>query len=175
MPDFYSKKHHYGNRTYKGILSRDELKRYISHNKKIIEIIVYTTEKSPDIIYFTDDSLSCKVFGISHENSSQITNSFPFNVKPRKGVEDGIVDTLEKYLIVFHDTETLVSHEIIVWSYEEFLQAMDEFSCKCGNPEYGFDCTCDHVRNNPGDIEFSCEFCGIFTASAPRCNKCESE
>ena len=45
--------------------------------------------------------------------------------------------------------------------------------CECGNPYFGFDCTCEHEKNNPGDDEFSCEFCGYFIASKPICNKCE--
>ena len=47
--------------------------------------------------------------------------------------------------------------------------------CTCGNPEFGFDCVCDHVENNPGNIDFSCEFHGLYTASIPRCNKCERD
>lgn len=44
--------------------------------------------------------------------------------------------------------------------------------CFCGNPEHGFDCTCDWVKNNPGNDEFTCEYCGIYTASKSRCNSC---
>lgn len=47
--------------------------------------------------------------------------------------------------------------------------------CTCGNPEMGFNCVCDHVANNPGDIEYSCEWCGLYTASVPSCNKCEAD
>jgi hypothetical protein len=39
--------------------------------------------------------------------------------------------------------------------------------------ELGFNCVCEWVKTHKGDIEFSCEFCGIYTASAPHCNKCE--
>lgn len=45
--------------------------------------------------------------------------------------------------------------------------------CNCGNPNYGFNCVCDHVKENPGDEEYACEFCGIYKASKPKCNKCE--
>lgn len=45
--------------------------------------------------------------------------------------------------------------------------------CKCGNPTMGFDCTCGHEEKNPGNIEFVCEFCGIYKASKPRCDQCE--
>lgn len=45
--------------------------------------------------------------------------------------------------------------------------------CICGNPEMGFDCVCQHVEENPGNLSFSCEFCGLYNASSPRCTKCE--
>ena len=48
---------------------------------------------------------------------------------------------------------------------------MDE-KCSCGNPDMGFDCVCDFVKKNPGTISFSCEFCGLYTASKPQCNNC---
>jgi len=44
----------------------------------------------------------------------------------------------------------------------------------CEQEQYGFDCVCEHVKNNPGNIEYTCEFCGIYTADRPRCNKCET-
>jgi hypothetical protein len=48
-------------------------------------------------------------------------------------------------------------------------------TCNCGNPEFGFDCVCDWVKDHPGNIEYCCEFCGMYTAGKPRCNKCEAE
>jgi hypothetical protein len=29
------------------------------------------------------------------------------------------------------------------------------------------------MNQHPGSTEWSCEFCGIYTASKPRCNQCE--
>lgn len=48
-----------------------------------------------------------------------------------------------------------------------------ERECTCGNPEYGFDCVCDFVEAYPGDNEYTCQYCGIYKASRPKCNKCE--
>jgi len=45
--------------------------------------------------------------------------------------------------------------------------------CVCGNPQFGFDCLCDYTMNHKGDNEYICEFCGIYKANEPRCNKCE--
>lgn len=47
--------------------------------------------------------------------------------------------------------------------------------CTCGNTEFGFNCVCDWVKAHPGSVSFTCEFCGLYTASAPKCNKCEAE
>lgn len=46
-------------------------------------------------------------------------------------------------------------------------------SCHCGNPEMGFDCVCDFVARYPGDKKFCCEYCGIYEAAVPRCNRCK--
>ena len=43
----------------------------------------------------------------------------------------------------------------------------------CGNVENGFPCSCDHEEKFPGTNQYSCEYCGIYEASQPRCNKCE--
>lgn len=45
--------------------------------------------------------------------------------------------------------------------------------CTCGNEEFGFECVCEHVKQFPGNIEFACEYCGIYTSSQARCNRCE--
>ena len=45
--------------------------------------------------------------------------------------------------------------------------------CTCGNPEFGFNCVCAWVKTHPGTREFECEFCGMYKASAPQCNKCQ--
>ena len=38
-----------------------------------------------------------------------------------------------------------------------------------------FDDTTKWEKDNPGDREFCCEFCGIYNASKPMCNKCQEE
>jgi hypothetical protein len=48
-------------------------------------------------------------------------------------------------------------------------------TCICDNAKYGFDCSCKHTHDNPGNKVFTCEYCGLYTASEPQCNKCECE
>jgi len=45
--------------------------------------------------------------------------------------------------------------------------------CTCGSEVTGFDCVCDWVKKYPGNEQYACEFCGLYHASRPRCNKCE--
>jgi len=47
--------------------------------------------------------------------------------------------------------------------------------CTCGNPDFGFDCTCEWEKKYPGTNRYTCEFCGIYQASRPKCNKCGLE
>lgn len=48
---------------------------------------------------------------------------------------------------------------------------MDE--CTCGNERYGFDCVCDHLKKYPGDIEFICPNCGIYSSEKQKCDECK--
>jgi len=45
--------------------------------------------------------------------------------------------------------------------------------CTCGNTEMGFNCMCEWMKKHPGKNHYLCEFCGIYTASEPRCGECE--
>ena len=41
--------------------------------------------------------------------------------------------------------------------------------------ELGFPDMTKWEQDHPGDIEWACPFCGIYTADKPRCNKCERD
>lgn len=43
----------------------------------------------------------------------------------------------------------------------------------CMNRSVGFECMCEWMVKYPGKREFSCSWCGIYTAGQPRCNECE--
>lgn len=45
--------------------------------------------------------------------------------------------------------------------------------CTCGNPKMGFDCTCNWSNMHPGNKHYSCEYCGVYDASEPKCQSCE--
>jgi len=44
---------------------------------------------------------------------------------------------------------------------------------ECFNLKMGFNCVCKWVDSYPGNNSYTCEFCGIYSASKPSCNKCE--
>ena len=52
---------------------------------------------------------------------------------------------------------------------------MAKKECECGNPEFGFNCMCSWMKKHPGTNEYTCEFCGIYTAAKASCNKCERD
>jgi len=43
------------------------------------------------------------------------------------------------------------------------------------NVKMGFNDMTRWENNNPGNITYCCEFCGIYEANKPRCNKCEKQ
>ena len=56
---------------------------------------------------------------------------------------------------------------------KQLRKIADPDACTCGNPEYGFNCMCEWVKLHPGDVNYTCKFCGIYTAAKACCNKCE--
>ena len=52
--------------------------------------------------------------------------------------------------------------------------SLPSVECNCGNPDMGFDCTCEWTLIHPGDMNYSCESCGIYKAGEARCNQCEA-
>ena len=52
---------------------------------------------------------------------------------------------------------------------------LQNIKCTCESEKFGLDCICSHTKKYPGITNFCCEFCGIYSAGKPRCNKCEIE
>lgn len=121
MPDFYSKRHHYGNVTYKGILSKKEVEDYLQDHDQLMEVEILINDHTT-IVYFTDDYTSGSVFKLPEEMFVPISTPFPRIVSAREGVEDGIVDTIDKHLIVLNFIKW--QQNIIVWSYEELQEQL---------------------------------------------------
>lgn len=47
--------------------------------------------------------------------------------------------------------------------------------CDCDNCRAGFNCMVEWCKAHPGDTPYNCEWCGLYNASKPRCNKCEED
>ena len=76
-------------------------------------------------------------------------------------------------LEILHELDTFFSDKHYPILHNKLKSIIQELSCTCGNSNFGFNCVCDWVNTHPGTTNYSCEFCGIYTASAPQCNKCE--
>lgn len=107
------------------------------------------------------------------------------DVRQSLGVEDD--DTSRDSAIDEMDPMSVWTHYLIwngIIGYEYKLhEAHDDIfnpeqdesvPCTCGDEQLmHFGCICKWVTRNPGNKDFTCEFCGIYTAGRPQCNKCE--
>lgn len=77
-------------------------------------------------------------------------------------------------------TEIAVTESNLAYLKNKREQIIKDFAKKFAqkdepnaNAQMGFDDTSEHEKNFPGDNEYTCEYCGLYNASKPRCNKCE--
>lgn len=57
--------------------------------------------------------------------------------------------------------------------FEEFNAHMIAEELGNHNENLGFNNVGQHIKDHPGQILYSCEACGPYTASTPVCNKCK--
>jgi len=43
---------------------------------------------------------------------------------------------------------------------------------KVNNLKDSFENTAKWTKNNPGNIEYYCQYCGVYVAGKPRCSEC---
>lgn len=95
---------------YKGgshVLTRDEA---VQHCKSFSRI---TTVSNGSIFFYTNDH--CFGYGVLEKDFVSCTTNIPIRVSPRPGLEDGIVDTLDKYEQVFEcGTQCIESIDVLV-------------------------------------------------------------
>lgn len=56
----------------------------------------------------------------------------------------------------------------------ETIEPSNSKECNCINYSLGFNCMCNWEKENPGNNDYSCNYCGLYTASKPQCNRCEN-
>ena len=79
----------------KGILTSAEALARAKRTKTVVVISSFEEKK----FFFSDDH--CFGVRVLPEHWVPSTSVFPMSVKPRPGLEDGIIDTIEKYISVF--------------------------------------------------------------------------
>lgn len=85
-----------------GVLSREEAK---SRAQRTGTVIIISSMKDKTFFYSDDHCFGYKVLP---DNFVPCTTSLPMSVVAREGLEDGIIDTLEKYESVFCDGYTRI-------------------------------------------------------------------
>ena len=74
---------------------------YVEGGRKVKEIIVYTNVLTDEFFFTTDHCQKVREDGKIHGNQwVPATYTLPRHVKPRKGCESGIVETVEEWMVV---------------------------------------------------------------------------
>ena len=99
-----------------GVLTTGQAKEQMMQLQRITTISMYT--ESGETWFFTDDHC----FGVNLLPSSFVpcSASLPMKITPREGFESGVIDTLEKYVSIFHKGKQLTNiDEVVDLSIEE--------------------------------------------------------
>lgn len=102
------------NDEYYGVLSFRKAKERLARKRTVITIC---SEK--DNMYFFTEDHSFGI-GVLPRHWVPCTAQLPMNVFPRPGLESGLVDTIEKYMIIFH------RHHRCIYSIDDLLYHLNE-------------------------------------------------
>ena len=96
-----------------GVLTTEQALVRARHTKTIVSV----SSRKDGVFFFTDDHC----FGYPHLSNDFVprTSSFPMQVVPREGLEDGWVTTIEQFIAVFHDDEKQIK------TIEELISLID--------------------------------------------------
>ena len=99
---------------YHGVLSFKLAKERLAKKRTVITIC----SEEDDVYFFTED----RDFGIGiiPRHWVSTTTQLPIYVAPRPGLESGLVDTIEKYMLIFHS-----KHKRIL-TLDELLDHLNE-------------------------------------------------
>lgn len=87
-------------RSIKGVLSKKEAGEHFCRSVTVI------TNVDTQDFFFTDDY--CLGVGYLPDDWVPCTTQLPTHVVPRENLPDGVVDTLDKYILVFHPEGRLI-------------------------------------------------------------------
>ena len=88
----------------KGVLTTEQAySRSILNNRSMVTISSY----EDNVFFFSDDH----IFGykVLSDNFVPCSGGFPTNVSPRESVPDGKVDTIEKFIAIFHEGQRQIT------------------------------------------------------------------
>lgn len=132
------------------MITKEQLSNFSARSKVVGPSKVYTSEqalenarglsktlvcissKQKEIFFFTDDHTSG--YGVLSKDWPASTTFFPLRVAEREGIENGICDTVEKYISVFQQgivdflnwEKGLLNHEESDESYSERMDRILE-------------------------------------------------
>lgn len=86
----------------KGVLTKKEQEEQLSARKGIMTIGSY----EDGVFFFTDDY--CMGLNVLPKHYVSSSTTIPIQVAPREGLEDGIVDSVDKFIQIFESERRLI-------------------------------------------------------------------
>jgi len=106
-----------------GVITKEQAQQRATHTGSVTSISLmgtssqgYTVTKA---LFFTDDY--CFGHNVLPEGWVPATTSLPMHVVPRPALPSGCISTVDDYLTVFHDKET-----VIIETLEELVKYVNE-------------------------------------------------
>ena len=93
---------------YRGVLTTKEAEDYLKENNEIIEI----SNVRKGMIFFTDDH--CFGVHVIPDDWVPCTARIPQQIRPRKGLSDGVIRTAEQYISIFDDWHQITSIDELI-------------------------------------------------------------
>lgn len=84
-----------------------------------------------NVFFFSDDHHFG--YGVLPDDFVACTGGFPTKCEPRESIPNGVVDTLEKYIALFHEGERQIT------SIEELVELLDGLSPKEETPQIDYE------------------------------------
>lgn len=90
-------------KNHRGVLTLEEARQRAER----LHYIDVVSSREDKVFFFTD------IYGFGYKVSPKhwgsSSTAFPFQVVPRKGLEDGLVNTIENFIFIYHKDKQLLS------------------------------------------------------------------
>ena len=112
-----------------GVLNDHQALQYFANHGE--RSLVTISSHKHNVFFFSDDH--CFGYGVLPDDFVACTGRFPTKCEPRESIPNGIVDTLEKYIALYHVGERQIT------TIEELVELLDGLSPKEETPKIDYE------------------------------------